>query len=127
MSNEKNETIVKETAAKKAPATAKKTVKHGAKSATKKKKPVKAAPKSAAKKPEKAPKVKVVRDSFSMPQDEYEEIAKIKASFRKAGIPMKKSEVLRVGLKALGDLSMAQKKRLLASLQKVKTSRPNKP
>ena len=125
MTNEKTETIVKETATKKAPTTAKKTVKHAAKPATKK--PVKASPKSAARKPEKAPKVKVVRDSFSMPQDEYEEIAKIKASFRKAGIPMKKSEVLRVGLKALGDLNMAQKKRLLASMQKVKTSRPNKP
>lgn len=70
--------------------------------------------------------MKVVRDSFTMPQNEYEEIAKIKDAFRKAGLPVKKSEVLRAGLKALGKLDMAQMKRILAGLEKVKTGRPSK-
>ena len=107
------------------PATAKRTVKRAAKPATEK--PVKATPKLADKKPEKTRKVKVVRDSFTMPQEEYKEIAKIKDACRKAGLPVKKSEVLRAGLKILGELNMAQMKRLLAGLKKVKAVRSAKP
>lgn len=124
MPNKKTVTITKEIAAKKAPATAKKTVKHVSEPATKKL--VVASAKSAVKETAKTPKIKVVRDNFSMPQDEYEEIAKIKASLRKNGIPVKKSEVLRAALKALGNLNMMQKKRLLAGMQKIKTTRSNK-
>jgi LAS superfamily LD-carboxypeptidase LdcB len=124
MPNKKTVTITKEIAAKKAPATAKKTVKHVSKPATKKL--VVASAKSAVKETSKTQKIKVVRDNFSMPQDEYEEIAKIKASLRKNGIPVKKSEVLRAALKALGNLNMMQKKRLLAGMQKIKTTRSNK-
>jgi hypothetical protein len=39
---------------------------------------------------------------------------------------VKKSEVLRAALKALGNLNMMQKKRLLAGMQKIKTTRSNK-
>lgn len=124
MPNKKTVTITKEIATKKAPATAKKTVNHVAKPATQKL--VMALAKSAVKKTDKAPKIKVVRDSFSMPQDEYEEIAEIKASFRKDGMPVKKGEVLRAALKALGSLNMVQKKRLLAGVQKIKANRSNK-
>jgi hypothetical protein len=112
MTTDKTEVTAKETATKKTPATAKKAVKATSKPATKK--------------PRKAPKIKVVRDSFTMPQNEYEEIAKIKDAFRKAGLPVKKSEVLRAGLKALGELNMAQMKRILAGLEKVKTGRTSK-
>ena len=118
-----NKKSVKEIATKNAPATAKKTVKPVTKPATKK---LVLAPAKAVKKTAKAPKIKVVRDSFSMPQDEYEELAKIKASFRKDGMPVKKSEVLRAALKALGSLNMMQKKRLLAGVQKIKANRSNK-
>jgi hypothetical protein len=61
-----------------------------------------------------------------MPQNEYEEIAKIKEAFKKAGMPIKKSEVLRAGLRALVKLTMAQKKTELSALEKIKTGRPNK-
>lgn len=124
MATVKTEVIAKDAATKQTPATAKKAVRHVAKPATKK--PVKATPQPATKKPKKSPKLKMVRDSFTMPQNEYEEISRIKDAFRKAGLPVKKSEVLRAGLKALGVLNMAQMKRLLAGVGKVKSSRPNK-
>ena len=86
--------------------------------------PVNAAP--AEKKPKKEQKVKVVRDSFTMPEGEYRKIAEIKDICAKAGQPVKKSEVLRAGLKALAALTPAQLKRALAGLEKIKTGRPKK-
>ncbi|HEU0220500.1 MAG TPA: hypothetical protein VFQ98_06865 [Gallionella sp.] len=82
--------------------------------------------KAAAKKPKKEHKEKVVRDSFTMPQSEYRKIADIKETCLKAGLPVKKSEVLRAGLKALGEMNAAQLKRALVGLEKIKTGRPKK-
>ncbi len=84
------------------------------------------APKPTEKKSKKNHKNKVVRDSFTMPQDEYQKISEIKEICLKAGLPVKKSEVLRAGLKALGELNAAQLKRALAGLGKIKTGRPKK-
>jgi vancomycin resistance protein YoaR len=93
-----------------------------------KKAPVEKAPAEAAvKKPKKEHKEKVVRDSFTMPQSEYQKIAAIKETCLKAGLPVKKSEVLRAGLKALVEMNAAQLKRALAGLEKIKTGRPKKP
>jgi hypothetical protein len=110
---------VKKAPAKKRVAPAKVTVKPAAKS------PAKPAV-TAAKKSKKEPKVKVVRDSFTMPQNEYQQIAAIKETCLKAGLQVKKSEVLRAGLKALVELNAAQLKRALSGLEKIKTGRPNK-
>jgi len=113
---------VKKAAAKKAVVPAKAAVKPAAKPS--------ARPKAAAviKQAEKKPKskVKVVRDSFTMPQNEYQKISEIKEACLEAGLQVKKSEVLRAGLKALVALSPAQLKRALAGLEKIKTGRPNK-
>lgn len=87
---------------------------------------VSAPAKAAAKKPKKEHKEKVVRDSFTMPRDEYRKISEIKEACLKAGLPVKKSEVLRAGLKALGTMNAAQLKRALAELEKIKTGRPKK-
>jgi hypothetical protein len=76
------------------------------------------------KKAKKEHKIKVVRDSFTMPQSEYQKIADIKAASLKAGLHVKKSEVLRAGLQALAALTPLQLKRALAGLEKVKTGRP---
>lgn len=78
------------------------------------------------KKSKKNHKNKLVRDSFTMPQDEYQKISEIKEICLKAGLPVKKSEVLRAGLKALGELNAAQLKRALAGLGKIKTGCPKK-
>ncbi|MFZ5524838.1 MAG: hypothetical protein ACOY9D_12260 [Pseudomonadota bacterium] len=84
------------------------------------------AAKKAAKKAKKESRKKVVRDSFTMPQSEYLKIAEIKAICLKARMHVKKSEVLRAGLKALAKLNAAQLKRALSELEKIKTGRPKK-
>lgn len=83
-------------------------------------------PEPTVKKSKKTHKNKVVRDSFTMPQDEYQKISEIKETCLKAGLPVKKSEVLRAGLKALGELNAAQLKHALAGLEKIRTGRPKK-
>ena len=83
--------------------------------------------KAAVKKPKKEPKVKIVRDSFTMPQSDYLKIAEIKETCLKAGLPVKKSEVLRAGLRALAGMDTAQLKRAMAGVEKIKTGRPKKP
>jgi hypothetical protein len=86
----------------------------------------KSAPQPAAKKTKKEYKVKVVRDSFTMPQSEYQKIADIKEICLKAKMHVKKSEVLRAGLKVLAELNVAQLKLALNNLEKIKTGRPKK-
>ncbi len=77
-------------------------------------------------KPAKPKKVKVVRDSFTMPQADYAMIADFKEVFLKNGMHVKKSEVLRAGLHALQQLSAAQLKKIFAALEPIKTGRPKK-
>lgn len=110
----------KKTPLKRTALPAKKASKPAAKSA------VKDASRTAVKKPKKEHKMKVVRDSFTMPQIEYQKIAEIKAVCLKAGMHVKKSEVLRAGLKALAELNGTQLKRALSTLEKIKTGRPKK-
>lgn len=50
-------------------------------------------------------KPKHVRDSFTMPKDEYEQLVGLKARAIGLGQPAKKSELLRAGVAALGRLS----------------------
>ena len=86
----------------------------------------KSASQHAPKKAKKDQKKKVVRDSFTMPQNEYSKIAEIKAICLKSKMHVKKSEVLRAGLKLLAELNPAQLKQKLGSLEKIKTGRPHK-
>lgn len=71
-------------------------------------------------------KIKVVRDSFTMPENEYARIAAIKDVCAKAKLHVKKSEVLRAGLMLLAELDTVQLKHALNSLEKIKTGRPKK-
>lgn len=71
-------------------------------------------------------KVKVVRDSFTMPQNDYAKIGELKQVCQKAGLQVKKSELLRAGLHALGKLSAAQLKQTIAQMEQIKTGRPKK-
>lgn len=140
MTTKKTETSATPTTRKRAPAksavpSAAKAAQPAARTVAKPEaKPVAKVPRAApaAKKPKvkepkiKEPKVKVVRDSFTMPRGEYLKIAEIKEAALKAGVPVKKSEVLRAGLKALVAMSPAQLKVALAGLEKIKTGRPKK-
>lgn len=123
MATDKTEATAKKTATAKAPAVEKKAAKPLAKPVAKKL--ANSTPEPAAKKSKK-PKVKVVRD-FSMPQAEYEKIVEIKEACLKAGLRVKRSEVLRAGLKILGGMNGAQIKRTIGGLAKMKTGAPKKP
>ena len=84
-----------------------------------------AAKKAAAPKPSK-PKLKLVRDSFTMPKVEYAVIEVLKERAAKLARPVKKSELLRAGIKLLNALD---DKALLAAVNAVptiKTGRPGK-
>jgi hypothetical protein len=71
-------------------------------------------------------KVKVVRDSFTMPQSDYAKIAELKQLCLKNGVRVKKSELLRAGLHLLLELNMVQLKKSLSGIEKIKTGRPKK-
>lgn len=77
-------------------------------------------------KPAKVKKPKLVRDSYTIPKDEYAALTALKQRSIKLAQPAKKSELLRAGIRALTALS---DKALLAALQAVpsiKTGRPKK-
>lgn len=70
------------------------------------------------------PKVKVVRDSFTMPQSDYSKLGELKLTCLKAGIQVKKSELLRAGLNLLTALNTARLKKVIAQVEQIKTGRP---
>lgn len=73
-----------------------------------------------------AGKSKVIRDSFTMPEADYVKLAELKQVCQKAGLHVKKSELLRAGLLALSKMSMAQLERAIVQLVPIKTGRPKK-
>jgi hypothetical protein len=106
-------------AAQKTPA-AKKEAPPAKTAAKPKAKPAVQAPPEAAK----PPKTKLVRDSFTMPKPEYQVIDALKDRSAKAGRPLKKSEVLRAGIKALAAMSDAAFSVAIADVPVLKTGRP---
>ncbi len=67
---------------------------------------------------------RLVRDSFTMPEQEYAVLATVKQACLKAGFEVKKSELLRIGVALLGQLDMASLRAVLDSLPQLKTGRP---
>ena len=67
---------------------------------------------------------KVIRDSFTIPNNEYELISRIKKRCMKAGVGANKSEVLRAGLAALNEMSDRELAEVVGALTRVKTGRP---
>ena len=89
-------------------------------------KPAKAA---AAVKPTKATepkgkKPKLVRDSFTIPKDEYAVLDTLKDRATALAHPVKKSELLRAGLKVLAGLSDSALRSALQAVPSIKTGRP---
>jgi hypothetical protein len=92
------------------------------------------APKAAAKKPAakpaapakeaKAKKPKLVRDSFTIPKDEYAVVETLKQRAATLAQPAKKSELLRAGLKLLASLSDTALRSALQAVPSIKTGRP---
>ena len=89
-------------------------------------KPKAKAPSDTPTKPAKEKKVKVVRDSFTLPKTELLQIAAMKKRALALGVDVKKSELIRAGLQALSGMSDAPFKKALASIPTIKTGRPAK-
>jgi hypothetical protein len=81
-------------------------------------------PAAKAAKPEKIKKPKQVRDSFTMPKTEYAVLDVLKLRASKAGNAVKKSELLRAGIKALAAMSDAAFADALKAVPAIKTGRP---
>ena len=77
-------------------------------------------------KPTKAKKVKLVRDSFTMPETEYAVIALLKKRCLDAGVSAKKSEILRAAIAGLSKMSDASVVTAIRKLEIIKTGRPAK-
>jgi hypothetical protein len=75
-------------------------------------------------KAKRARKDKAVRDSFTMPKSDYEKIAALRQKCLDAGVSVKKSELLRAGLRLL---ESAPSKRLLAAISAVETLNTGRP
>jgi len=71
-------------------------------------------------------KGKVVRDSFTMPKSDYEKIAALKQKCLDAGVPVKKSELLRAGLILLEAVPIKRLLAAISAVETVKTGRPAK-
>jgi len=97
-----------------------------AKAAPSKAAPPKAAAKPKAEKPAKVKKPKLVRDSFTIPKTEYVVLDELKTRATGLGRAVKKSELLRAGIKALAAMSDAALTSALANVPAIKTGRPKK-
>ncbi|SNT27708.1 hypothetical protein SAMN06265795_12125 [Noviherbaspirillum humi] len=74
----------------------------------------------------KPPKVKLVRDSFTMPEDEYRVLGDVKKACLAAGYEVKKSELLRVGVALIRQMDIDKLKEIHATLPALKAGRPKK-
>jgi hypothetical protein len=75
---------------------------------------------------EKFKKPKLVRDSFTMPELEYAVLGAVKKVCLGAGIEVKKSQLLRIGLLLLSQTDLPKLKTLIAGLAPLKAGRPKK-
>ena len=75
---------------------------------------------------EKTPKLKMERDSFTMPKAEYAQIHVLKERLAKQGHHAKKSELLRAGIMQLTTMTDAALKAAMSKVPTIKTGRPKK-
>ena len=91
-----------------------------------KKDALKAKTSTAKAKPVKEKKVKVMRDSFTIPKTEFNQIAELKKRAVMMGVEVKKSELIRAGLLLIHGLTDASFKKALSAVPTIKTGRPSK-
>lgn len=71
-------------------------------------------------------KVKLVRDSFTIPKSEYLMLDELKLRATELKHPVKKGELLRAGIKALAAMTATQFHSALQAVPALKTGRPSK-
>jgi hypothetical protein len=91
--------------------------------ASKKKAPVITVKKPSAK-VAKPHKQKMVRDSFTMPADDYAKLSMLKTKCLENGIEVKKSELIRAGLIALSNMPDKILLSAVTGVERIKTGRP---
>lgn len=77
-------------------------------------------------KPAPEPRLKLVRDGFTMPEADYALLKELKQRLHGVHREAKKSELLRAGLQALAQLDATALAAALDRLAPVKTGRPRK-
>ena len=87
--------------------------------------PVPPVPINTATKQVKDEKPKVVRDSFTMPESDYDLLSAIRQRCLISAVNVNKGEVVRAGLHALQNMPDEQLLQLMKGLEKVKTGRPS--
>ena len=75
---------------------------------------------------DKPKKPKLVRDSFTMPEAEYQALGEVKKACLKAGVEVKKSELLRVGVALVRAMDVDKLTAALKNLTPLKAGRPRK-
>lgn len=75
-------------------------------------------------KKDKPKKIKMVRDSFTMPENDYAKLAELKKKCLEAGVHVKKSELLRAGLICLSKLGNTALIKEVEQVEVIKTGRP---
>lgn len=75
-------------------------------------------------KPAKEKKVKLVRDSFTMPKLEFMVVDALKLRAAKLATPVKKTELIRAGIKALAAMNDAAFLAAVRAVPNLKTGRP---
>ena len=69
-------------------------------------------------------KIKLVRDSFTIPKIEYLTLSNLKLRSARLGAPAKKSEILRAGIAVLSKMSDTEFTAALDAIPSLKTGRP---
>lgn len=77
-------------------------------------------------KKDKPKKIKMIRDSFTMPESDYIKLAELKKKCLEAGVHVKKSELMRAGLLSLSKLTDASLLKAIKQVEVIKTGRPAK-
>lgn len=75
---------------------------------------------------EKVKKSKLVRDSFTMPEVEYQVLSDVKKAFLKSGVSVKKSELLRAGVALIKTMELSRLNAVISALAPIKAGRPKK-
>lgn len=75
---------------------------------------------------DKPKKIKMIRDSFTMPESDYTRLAELKKKCLESGIHVKKSELLRAGLLRLSKLNKSALLHAINQVEILKTGRPAK-
>ena len=118
--------VKKRSVAKKTRSVKKVTVKKAAKKSAKKTSKKTLVKSTKATKATKTVKTKLIRDSFAIPEKEYAALVAVKKTCLKAGLEIKKTELIRIGIALVNDLTTAKIKTAQAKLTQISAGRPKK-